>query len=155
MRAESDREREPAGVFRAATLPRWRAMFAVICAAAAFLCAGGMLEYGTGSPETHGSAAGGYWALLFAVHVAAFGGAGLIAAFPGLARAPIKVAWVAATAALYALAFSTWRAHQAAPPTLGAWLARSATYAPAALAVIIGIALSPHAAVDDPQPDAR
>ena len=55
----------------------------LICAAAAFLSIGGTLEYGTGSPETSGSVAASYWALLFALHVVAFGGAGLMRRVPG------------------------------------------------------------------------
>lgn len=137
------------GVFRAATLPRWRAIFAIVCAAAAFLCAGGALEYGTGSPETRASAAAGYWAIVFAVNVAAFGGAGLIAAFPGLARRPIKLAWLVVTVALYALALATWLRHQ--PPGAAAfsdWLARSGVYLPAALVTLIGLLLSPAAGIE-------
>jgi hypothetical protein len=123
-------------------LPRWRAIFAIVCAAAAFLCAGGMLEYGTGGPEARAATAAGYWALLFAVHVAAFGGAGLIAAFPALARAPIKLGWLAVTLLLYALAFTTWRAHQPGDSAaLAEWLARAPAYAPAAAAILIGLLL--------------
>lgn len=144
MPAEPRTEPEPRspGVFRAATLPRWRAIFAVVCAAAAFLCAGGALEYGTGSPETRASAAAGYWAVLFAVNVAAFGGAGLIAAFPGLARMPIKLAWLAATVGLYGLAFATWLHHQPPDaPLLSEWLRRSPAYVPAAVVTLIGLVL--------------
>jgi hypothetical protein len=132
----------PRSWFHAATLPRWRAVFAIACAGVAFLCAGGMLEYGTGSPETQGTAVATYWALLFSVHVAAFGGAGLIAAFPELARRAVKLGWLAATLALYGLAFTVWARHQA-PGTriLHDWLARTAAYAPAAVAAAIGLAL--------------
>jgi hypothetical protein len=126
--------------FRVGDLPRWRAIFALVCAAAAFLCAGGMLEYGTGSPETQGTAAATYWALLFALHVAAFGGAGLVAAFPALARLPIKLGWLALVAALYGLAFSAWHQHQPAA-TLSDWLARWPAYAAAAAATLIGLVL--------------
>lgn len=151
MRAEPGTEPEPhaTGVFRAATLPRWRAVFAIVCAAAAFLCAGGALEYGTGSPETRATTAAGYWAVLFAVNVAAFGGAGLIAAFPGLARMPIKLVWLALTVGLYGLAFATWLHHQ--PPDtalLAQWLGRSPAYLPAALVTLIGMALPSDGMVD-------
>lgn len=127
--------------FRPAPLPRWRAVFSVTCAAAAFLSAGGMLEYGAGSPETQATPAAAYWALVFGLHVVAFGGAGLIAAFPALARPPIKLAWLAATAALYGLAFAVWRGHQPGAATVGDWLARSTAYLPGALAVAVGLAL--------------
>jgi len=139
-----------AGVFRAATLPRWRAIFAIICAAAAFLCAGGALEYGTGSPETRASAAAGYWAVVFAVNVAAFGGAGLIAAFPGLARRPIKLAWLTMTGGLYALAFTTWLRHQSpGDAAVAAWLGRSGVYLPALVVTVVGALLSSSAGVED------
>jgi hypothetical protein len=131
------------GVFRAATLPRWRAIFAIVCAAAAFLCAGGALEYGTGSPETRASPAAGYWAVAFAVNVAAFGGAGLIAAFPGLARRPVKLAWLAVTVGLYGLAFATWLGHQpGGGGQLIEWLRRSGVYVPAAVVTAVGLMLS-------------
>jgi hypothetical protein len=131
-----------AELFRVAPLPRWRAVFALICAAAAFLSIGGMLEYGTGSPETRGSVAASYWALLFALHVVAFGGAGLIAAFPALARPPIKLGWIAAVALVYALAFAAWYRHQPQhAASLSEWLARWPAYFPAALAVVVGLLL--------------
>jgi len=131
-----------AELFRVAPLPRWRAVFALICAAAAFLSIGGTLEYGTGSPETSGSVAASYWALLFALHVVAFGGAGLIAAFPALARLPIKLGWIAAVAVVYALAFVAWYRHQPEhAASLGEWLARWPAYSPAALALLVGLAL--------------
>ena len=129
--------------FRVGDLPRWRAVFALVCAGAAFLCAGGMLEYGSGSPETHGTPAATYWALLFALHVVAFGGAGLLAAFPPLTRLPIKLAWLALVVAIYLLAFAEWYTHQAAgSASLGDWLARWTAYVPAAVATLIGLALS-------------
>ncbi len=157
MPAEPDAPATPpsAGVFRAATLPRWRAVFAIVCAAAAFLCAGGALEYGTGSPETRASTAAGYWAIVFAVHVAAFGGAGIIAAFPGLARRPIKLAWLAVTVALYALAFATWLRHQpAGAAAVSAWLARSAVYLPAAIVTLVGLVLPPQLDMEGGAPSA-
>jgi hypothetical protein len=139
------REGPPGGLaewFQPAPLPRWRAVFSITCAAAAFLSAGGMLEYGAGSPEAQGTPAAGYWALVFGLHVVAFGGAGLIAAFPELARATIKLAWVAVVAALYVSAFSVWRTHQAAPASVGDWLSRSPAYLPAAFTIAIGLVLS-------------
>jgi hypothetical protein len=133
-----------ADLFHSPPLPRWRAIFAITCAAAAFLSAGGMMEYGAGSPEAQASAAATYWALLFGLHVVAFGGAGLLAAFPALARAPIKLAWLAAVALVYGLAFAAWYAHR--PEGAGAlseWLARWRGYLPAALAVVVGLLLAP------------
>jgi hypothetical protein len=135
-----------AGVFRPATLPRWRALFAITCAAAAFLCAGGMLEYGSGSPETQGTAVGTYWALLFALHVVAFGGAGLLAAFPALARPRFKLAWLGLVLLVYWLAFGVWHSHQPeGGATFSDWLARWPAYLPAGIALIIGLMLSPTA----------
>jgi hypothetical protein len=133
-----------AALFRAAPLPRWRAMFAIVCAAAALLSAGGMLEYGTGSPETQGTPAATYWALLFALHVVAFAGAGLLAAFPALAQLSIKLAWLAVAAVVYGLAFAVWYAHQAPDaPVLADWLVRSPAFVPAALAIVVGLCLPP------------
>ena len=149
-----------AELFRVAPLPRWRAIFAITCAGAAFLCAGGMLEYGTGSPETQGTRAATYWALLFALHVVAFGGAGLLAAFPPLARAPIKIAWAVLTVAVLLLAFAEWRSHQpegAGEPS--AWLAHWPSFLTAALVLVIGLCLPQHGPtvpVDEPaSPAAR
>jgi hypothetical protein len=140
--------RAPSGglaeLFRPATLPRWRAVFAITCAAAAFLCAGGMLEYGSGSPETQGTAVATYWALLFALHVVAFGGAGLLAAFPALARPRIKLAWLGLALIVYWFAFRVWQSHQPqGGGTLGEWLARWPAYLPAGVALLIGLLLSP------------
>lgn len=141
----AERREGPAGGlaewFRPAPLPRWRAVFSITCAAAAFLSAGGMLEYGAGSPEAQATPAAGYWALVFGLHVAAFGGAGLIAAFPELARPALKLAWLTVVAALYLIAFGVWREHRAAG---GDWLAHSAAYLPAAFAVAVGLALPRH-----------
>lgn len=141
---DTERDRRPAGslaeLFRPAPLPRWRAVFSITCAAAALLSAGGMLEYGAGSPETQGTAVATYWALLFGLHVVAFGGASLLAAFPTLARLPIKLAWLAAVATVYGLAFTVWQAHQPAA-TLGDWMTRSGAYLPAAVAVLITLLL--------------
>jgi hypothetical protein len=131
-----------AEIFRPAPLPRWRAVFAITCAAAAFLAAGGMLEYGTGSPETQGTPVATYWALVFALHVVAFGGAGLLAAFPVLARLPLKLAWLGLVAVVYGVAFAVWHAHQPGA-TLGDWAARSGAYLPAGLVVLIGLLLPP------------
>lgn len=140
-------EREPprpagslAALFQPAPLPRWRAVFSITCIAAALLATGGMIEYGAGSPETQGTAVATYWALLFGLHVVAFGGAGVLAAFPALARLPVKLAWLALLAVVYWFAFAVWRAHQPAA-TLGDWLARSGAYVPAAAVVLVGLLL--------------
>ena len=150
---DTEPRRAPSGglaeLFRPATLPRWRAVFAITCAAAAFLCAGGMLEYGSGSPETQGTAVATYWALLFALHVVVFGGAGLLAAFPALARPRFKLAWLGLAAIVYWFAFSVWQSHQPlGGATLGEWLARWPAYLPAGIALIIGLALPPLALPD-------
>jgi hypothetical protein len=143
MGAERERPRPARSLgelFQPAPLPRWRAVFSITCVAAALLSAGGMIEYGAGSPETQGTAVATYWALLFGLHVVAFGGAGLLAAFPALARLPLKLAWLALVATVYWLAFAVWHAHQPAA-TLGDWAARSSGYLPAAAAVLIGLLL--------------
>ena len=140
-----------AEVFRVVPLPRWRAIFAIVCAGAAFLCAGGMLEYGTGSPETQGTRAAGYWALLFALHVVAFGGAGLLAAFPALARPLVKLAWLGMVMLVYGLAFAVWERQQ--PEGLGgvgAWLARWPAYLPALVATFIGLCLPRTSSIPNP-----
>jgi hypothetical protein len=137
-----------AALFQPTPLPRWRAVFSITCAAAALLAAGGMIEYGAGSPETQGTAVATYWALLFGLHVVAFGGAGLLAAFPALARLPIKLVWLALVATVYWLAFAVWHAHQPAA-TVGDWVARSSAYAPAALVVFIGLFLSAQVRSED------
>ena len=141
---DTERNRPPGGslaeLLRPAPLPRWRAVFSITCAAAAFLSAGGMLEYGAGSPETQGTAVATYWALLFGLHVVAFGGAALLAAFPALARLPIKLAWLAVIGTVYGLAFAVWQTHQPAA-TVGDWAARSGAYVPAAVVVLIALLL--------------
>jgi hypothetical protein len=139
-----------AELFRVAPLPRWRAVFAIICAGAAFLCAGGMLEYGSGSPETHGTRAATYWALLFALHVVAFGGAGLLAAFPALAHPLIKLVWLGLVMGVYGLAFAVWERQQ--PAGMGgvnAWLARWPAYLPAIVATVIGMLLRRTSSIPD------
>jgi hypothetical protein len=139
-----------AELFRVAPLPRWRAIFAIVCAGAAFLCAGGMLEYGTGSPETKGTPVSTYWALLFGLHVLAFGGAGLLAAFPPLASRPIKLAWALLTAAVFGLTYAEWNAHQAtAGADLSEWLSRWPAYITALATLLIGLCLPPRSSVPD------
>lgn len=129
-------------IFRAEALPRWRAGLAVLGFGSALLSAGGMLEYGSGSPATQGTPAATYWALFFALNTIAFGGAALLAGFPRLTQLRIKLAWVALLAVLYALAFAVWYRQQPAA-ALPDWLARSTAYIPAALAVMIGLLLRP------------
>lgn len=142
--------------FRVTPLPRWRAVFSLSCAGAAFLCLGGALEYGTGSPETQGSIAASYWALLFLLHVVAFGGAALIGAFPPLAHGAIKLGWLALVGVVWVLAFVVWSRHQPeGAATIGAWLSRWPGYAPAAIALVIGLLLpsTVHVEDDDAQSD--
>ena len=105
-----------------------------------------MLEYATGSPAAQGTAVSSYWALFFAVHFAALGGAALLGAFPRLARPAMKAVWALAVAAIYGWAFAVWWRHQPAPD-LSAWLARSAAYAPAAVALAVGLLWSSRVAV--------
>jgi hypothetical protein len=144
-----------AELFRVSPLPRWRAVLAITCAAAALLCAGGMLEYGTGSPETHGTPAASYWATLFALHVVALGGAGLLAAFPALARPPFKLAWLVIVGLVYGLAFAAWyRLQPEGAAAVSDWLARWRSYLAAALAVAIGLALPPTTPDDLSEPPA-
>jgi hypothetical protein len=138
-----------APLFRAEPLPRWRAVLAVVGFAAALLSAGGMLEYGSGSPAVEGTPAATYWTLVFALYTLAFGGMALLATFPRLARPHLKLAWLSGLAALYALAFRIWYQQTGDGSTLQAWAARSAAYLPAALAVLIGIAMSSRPGVDD------
>ena len=139
-----------AELFHVAPLPRWRAIFAIVCAGAAFLCAGGMLEYGTGSPETHGTRAATYWALLFALHVVAFGGAGLLAAFPALARPLTKLAWLGLVMAICGFALAVWERQQPAEmASLSAWLARWPAYLAAIVVTLIGLCLPRTSSIPD------
>jgi hypothetical protein len=141
MSAEPERD-GLAGVFRAETLPRWRALLAVTGFAAALLFAGGMLEYGSGSPAVQGTPAATYWTVFFALNTLAFGGAALLAGFPRLGLWGVKLAWASATALLYVFAFAVWYGQQqsGAAFVLG-WLERSLVYLPAAFAVLVGILL--------------
>lgn len=128
-------------LFRPEPLPRMRAVTSITFAGAALLAGAGMLEYASGSPSAQGTAVTSYWALFFAVHFAAFGGAALLGAFPRLARPAVKVVWMAAVAAVYAAAFVVWRGHQAPAEgsVLASWIARNVVYVPAAVAVAVGL----------------
>jgi len=132
-----------AALFQLQPLPRGRAIVTVICAGTALLAAGGLLEYGTGSPETSGAVVAAYWALFFGLHTIAFGGAALLGGFPALAQRPIKRAWVGLCAALYIAAFVVWFAHQSEGASVGAWLVRSLGFLPAALAMLLGLGFHP------------
>ena len=140
-----------AEIFRPEPLPRLRAVTSLTCGGASLLAGGGMLEYATGSPAAQGTAVTSYWALFFAVHFVAFGGAALIGAFPRLARPAVKAAWAAVLVAVYVAAFVVWSRHQTAPegPLLGAWLARNTGYVPAAVAFAIGLLWSSEVPSDD------
>jgi hypothetical protein len=141
-----------AAAFRAELLPRWRALLAVGGFGAALLSAGGMIEYGSGSPAIQGTPAATYWGLFFALNTVAFGGAALLAGFPSLARLRLKLAWLVAMAALYFLAFTVWRGQQPiAENFLGVWLHRSTAYLPAAVATLIGVVLPPWTLAEEEQ----
>jgi hypothetical protein len=145
-----------APLFRAEPLPRWRAVLAVVGFATALLSAGGMLEYGSGSPAVEGTPVATYWTLVFALYTLAFGGMALLAAFPRLSRPRLKLIWVTGLAAVYALAFRIWYQQQTGDGgTLQAWTARSAAYIPAALAVLVGLAMSSRPGTDDVKGDER
>ena len=140
-----------AEIFRPEPLPRLRAVTSLTCGGASLLAGGGMLEYATGSPAAQGTAVTSYWALFFAVHFVAFGGAALIGAFPRLARPAVKTAWAAVVVAVYIGAFIVWSQHQSSPEaaSLGAWLARNVGYVPAAVALAVGLLWSSDVAADD------
>jgi hypothetical protein len=80
------------------------------------------------------------------VHVVALGGAALLAAFPPLARPPIKLAWTLATLLLYGAALRVWQSYHPGAP-LSEWWERSPAYVPAAIAVVIGLLLPPRSGV--------
>jgi hypothetical protein len=144
-----------AGAFRAETLPRWRALLAVGGFGAALLATGGMLEYGSGSPAIQGTPAATYWTLFFALNMLAFGGAALLAGFPRLGRVGVRLAWAASLALVYLLAFSVWYRQQPdGAGALGAWMARSFAYLPAAIATLIGIVLPGRIEADAPSDSA-
>ena len=136
------RRRRFTELFRVAPLPRWRAVFALVCAGAAFLCAGGMLEYGTGSPETQGSAPQPTGRCCSRCTSWPSAAPACSAAFPALARPPIKLAWLALVAAVYGFAFVVWyRQQPEGTPGIGDWLARWPAYAPPSSPLVIGLCL--------------
>jgi len=128
-------------LFRPVPLPRGRAVLTVVFAGAALLAAGGMLEFGGGSPATQGTAAAAYWAVFFGLNLLAFGGAALLGGFPRLAIRPIKAIWAVALLALYGVAFSIWYHH--IPGGTGSvfsrWVSHFPPYVPAALAALAGL----------------
>ena len=139
-------------LFEPVPLPRARAVITIVFATAALLSAGGVLEFASGSPSAVGTTATGYWTLFFGVHLAAFGGAAMLGGFPRIARPPVKIAFGVLVAGMYVAAFSVWRQHQTDGGSLGSWLARSPAYAPAAIALAIGLVWGPTAVVEE-EPD--
>jgi hypothetical protein len=145
MEEQSDQSQPGlSGVFRSEPLARARAMTSVVFFAAALLSAGGMLEFATGSPSANAARVASYWAWFFAFNFATFGGAALLGAFPGLARAAVKIVWALLVAALYAAAFAVWRSGSRELP-LSAWFAHSRAYVPAGIAFVIGLLWRGHA----------
>jgi hypothetical protein len=130
-----------ADLFRPRPVSRFRATLTLIFIAAALLCAGGALEYGTGSPMTTGTTAAGYWSLFFTINVVAFGGAASIGAFPLVARPAVKGAWLIALVILYVVDFRLWSAQHpgAFTDAVVAWLRRSSIHLPAAFAIVCGL----------------
>lgn len=126
--------------FEALPLPRWRAILSISCAGMALLSAGAMLEYATGSPATVGRGAGPYWSLFFAFNLAAFGGTGLLGAFPRIATRRVKLWWGLSLLGLYVAALAVWVGGQDA--SAGEWLARTPTYLPGVIIALIGFLLS-------------
>jgi hypothetical protein len=128
-------------LFRPVPLPRGRAVLTVVFAGAALLAAGGMLEFGSGSPATQATAAGSYWAVFSGLNLLAFGGAALLGGFPRLAIRPIKAVWAVALLALYGVAFSIWYHHMpgGAGSVFSRWASHFPPYVPAALAALAGL----------------
>jgi hypothetical protein len=106
----------------------------------ALLSAGALLEYATGSPATVGKGAGPYWSLFFAFHLAAFGGTGLLGAFPRIATRKVKLVWSLSLLALYIAAFAVWIGGQSV--STSDWLARTPTYLPGFVIAGVGLLLS-------------
>ena len=136
-------------LFEPVPLPRARAVITIVFVAAALLSAAGVLEFASGSPSAAGTTAPGYWTLFFGVHLVAFGGAAMLGGFPRIARPPVKIVYLAVVTAMYAAAFTVWRHHQTDGGGLGPWLARSPAYAPAAIALVIGLLWGPTAVVEE------
>jgi hypothetical protein len=122
-------------------LPRLRASLTVLFAAAALLSVGGLLEYGTGSPDVGRTSAGSYWSAFFAFNALAFGGAALLGGLPVLATRPVKLAWIALLSVLYALTFVAWLAPQdmGLLTALAAWAKKLPGQLPAAAAIASGL----------------
>ncbi len=155
MSEESREAGAETGVFVARPLPRLRAWMALIFLATALLAVGGAIEFATGSPMTEGQGVSTYFAVVFALHAVAFGGAAMIGAFPALARRWLKLPWLAAVAALYLLAFFIWRAH-AEPAESSMWFGLSAHFAPALLPLVAGaLWASDSVAVEDVRGEAH
>jgi hypothetical protein len=106
----------------------------------ALLSAGAMLEYATGSPATIGKGAGPYWSLFFAFNLVAFGGTGLLGAFPPIATRGVKLCWGLTLLALYVAAFAVWVGGQSV--SASDWFARTPTYLPGIIIAVVGLFLS-------------
>jgi hypothetical protein len=122
-------------------LPRVRAWLTLLFAAAAFLSAGGLLEYGAGSPDAGKTSAAGYWSAFFAFNATAFGGAALLGGLPALAVPSAKAVWIALLSLLYGLTFASWLAAQemALLAALTAWSAKLPAQLPAGAAIVAGL----------------
>lgn len=135
------------GVFVSRPLPRSRAWLALIFLAASLLSVGGTIEFSSGSPMTAGQGVASYWAIFFAFHAIAFGGAALIGAFPALAVRAVKALWLVLAAGLYVAAFIVWHGHPNVG-SLGDWLRLAPPYLPALAPLLAGSLWGNHA-IDD------
>jgi hypothetical protein len=126
-----------AKVFEPLPLPRARAYLSLTFGGLALLFLGGVLSYASGSPDLHGRASS-YWTVFFTFHTVAFGGAGLLGAFPRLALPRIKAAWGLALAMILALGLGFW--WSAAETASGArFWSMVLWYAPALIPVTCGL----------------
>jgi len=128
-----------AGVFETQPLPRFRAVLALVFAAAGLLSLGGALSYVAGSPDVHGPSAPQYWATFFAFYTAAFGGAALVGAFPRLSRAAIKGGWLLLTALLWAGALHIRFSASSSPADAAEWCAVTRPYLIALVPLVAGL----------------
>ncbi len=141
---ENPTEQGADGVFVSLPLPRSRAWLALVFVAASLLSVGGTIEFWSGSPMTAAQGVSSYWAVFFAFHAIAFGGAALIGAFPALAVRPSKALWLALVAGLYAAAFAVWHGHPGAGSLRG-WLHLAPPYLPALVPLVAGCLWGNHA----------
>lgn len=122
-------------------LGRWRASVTVVYAGAAFLAIGGFLEQFSAASEAGPALVTRYWLVFFAVNAVAFGGAALLGGLPQLAVRWVKWIWVVSLALLYGWTFMIWQQHQPLDlsATLSSWARRSASFLPAAVALLSGL----------------